>query len=243
MNKAALYCQSNQFQKRDAHEALQEFIDTIKWRPDECDSVLDAGCGAADVTVDVLMPILPLTFRRLIGVDISTEVLDYARNTQIHPRLSFEQFDLCTDLEQQSLSTVEPFDHIFSFHTFHTIPNREKCLKNFRQLLSASGDMLLAFVANHPIYDVYKEQSLDNKWAEYMFDIDEMMPPYQYSDDPAEEFRGMLRDAGFTHYDVWLRDKSFKFEDVETMRGTARESITFSLGFYNFNSALFNLQI
>lgn len=219
MNKAALYSQSNHFQRRDAQEALQEFADTIKWRSDGHDSVLDAGCGSGDVTVEILMPILPMNFRRLVGADISKAMLDYARKTQIHPKLSFEQFDLCTDLEKQSLNSVKPFDHIFSFYTFHRIPDKEKCIENFHKLLAPNGDMLLVFVANHPIYDVYKEQSCDNKWASYMTDIDKAMPLHQYSKDPAQEFRDLLNNCGFTHHDVWIRNKSFRFESANTMRG------------------------
>lgn len=219
MNKAALYRQSNHFQRRDAQEALQEFSDTIKWRLDGRDSVLDAGCGSGDVTVDILMPILPMNFSRLVGVDISKAMLEYARKTQIHPKLSFEQFDLCTDLENQSLSCIEPFDHIFSFYTVHRIPDKEKCIKNFHKLLAPNGDMLLVFVANHPIYDVYKEQSCDNKWASYLTDLDKIMPQHQYSTNAEKEFRHLLSNCGFTHYDVWIRDKSFRFESANAMRG------------------------
>lgn len=233
MNKAALYSQSNHFQRRDAQEALHEFAYTIRWRSDGCDYILDCGCGSGDVTAEILMPILPINFRRLVGVDISKEMLDYARKTQIHPKLSFEQFDLCTELEKQPLSNAVPFDHIFSFYTFQRVPDKEMCLQNFHKLLDANGDMLLVFVANHPLYDVYKEQSLGGKWAEYMTDVDKITPLHQHSKDPANEFSTLLSDCGFTHNDVWIRNKSFKFESVIAMRSKTKSTFSFIHDLYS----------
>lgn len=161
MNRPELYTQVNKIQRRDAQEMLEDFAGKIGWRLDGNDSILDAGCGSGDVTVDILLPVLPKNFHRLVGIDISKQMIDYARKTQIHPKLSFEQFDLCTDLEKHPLTNLQQFDHIFSFYTFHRVPDKTMCIKNFNKLLGTNGDLLLLFAGNHPIYDAYKEQSLD----------------------------------------------------------------------------------
>lgn len=57
--------------------------------------------------------------------------------------------------------------------------------------------MFLMFLINHPIYDVYMEQSQDNRWAEHMKDAHSRISPYHYSKNPGEEFRKLLNENGF----------------------------------------------
>lgn len=169
MNKADLYHQNKNNSVVDSEEALQSFENIFKWRSDGGDSVLDAGCGSGDVTYDVLLPFLPANFKRLVGVDISKEMIKFAQKTYTHPKLAFQEFNLDVAVEEQSLSNdAQTFDHIFSFFTLHWIQNQKQCMENFYKLLNSGGDMLLMFLAHHPAYDVYMEQSLDPKWAPYM---------------------------------------------------------------------------
>lgn len=221
MNRPELYAQVNKIQRRDAQEMLEEFADKIKWRLDGNDSVLDAGCGSGDVTADILLPILPKQFQRLVGVDISYEMIEYARKTQTHPKLSFEQFDLCSNLEKQPLKCDGSFDHIFSFYTFHRVPDKKLCIENFYKLLDANGDLLLMFAGNHPVYDVYKEQSVNSKWASYLSNVDQITPTYQNAKlkDPAKEFHDLLTECGFTHCDVRVNEKMMCFENIDMLRG------------------------
>lgn len=181
--------------------------------------MLDAGCGPGDLTFDILMPNLPSNFQRLVGVDVSNEMIDYARKTQIHPRLSFEQFDLCTKLEKQPLNSAEPFDHIFSFYTLMWISTCMKtCLESFYKLLIPNGDLFVLFNGNHPNYDVYKEQSLDKRWARYMFDVDKITPSTQNSKDPVKEFTDLLNKYGFIDCDVRIVSKNQTI-DQSRLRG------------------------
>lgn len=173
MIRPELYSKLNGNQTRDTQKALQDFANIIQWRSDGCDSILDAGCGPGDVTAGILMPTLPKNFSRLVGVDISSEMINYARKTWTHPKLLFEQFDTCADLEKQPFCNSQPFDHIFSFFLLMWVPNLRKCIQNFYKLLVSKGDILLLFIGNHTVYDAYKEQSFDKKWAKYMQDVDE----------------------------------------------------------------------
>ena len=219
MNKANLYHQNKNNSVVDSQIALQNWASVFKWRSNGCDSVLDAGCGSGDVTFEVLLPFLPTNFKRLVGVDISNEMIKYARKSQIHPKLSFEQFDLCSDLEKQPFNSAKSFDHIFSFNTIHRVPDKKKCIQNFYKLLGSNGDLLLLFAANHPIYDAYKEQSFDERWASYMVDVDKITPSYQHSKNPAKEFRELLIECGFTECDVRVNEKNFLFKNNDMLRG------------------------
>lgn len=159
--------------------------------------MLDAGCRTGDVTYDSILPILPPNFKRLVDVDISEKMLDYARKNQTHPKLSFEHFDLNLELEKQPLSSSAPFDHIFSFYCLHWIQNQKNCIQTFFKLLNTGGDMLLIFICSCPLYDVYKEQLKNTKWAKYITNINDEISPYHYSKNPEVEFRNLLSECGF----------------------------------------------
>lgn len=179
------------------------------------------------------MPILPTNFSRLVGIDISNEIIDYARKTQIYPKLSFEQFDLCTDLEKQPLSNTEPYDHIFSFFTLMWISTCFRtCIQTFYKLFVPNGDMLLLLsVGKHPLYDIYKEQSLNEKWAKYMEDVDKVILPFQYAKDSEKEFFDFLDENGFTDCDVRFRRKNFTYESIDATRGMFHYNFIFFLHF------------
>lgn len=218
MNKPKLYRQVNSFQRGEAEKVLQEFSWKINWCLNGGDSILDAGCGTGDVTREILMPILPAKFKRLIGIDVSQEMIDYARKTQIHPKLSFEQFDLNIDIEKQTLNSIEQHDHIFSFYCLHWVQNLRIGIQNLYKLLKPDGDMLIMFALSNPLFDVYKEQWKNSPWSKYMSDIEQKLPPYQNRDTVnSDEFRGILSECGFLEYDIHVQDRCFTLEDTDSL--------------------------
>lgn len=217
MNKAALYKRSNGLQRRDAKQTVDEFSHLLDWRPDGNDSLLDIGCGSGDVTIDILLPVMPMDFDRLVGVDLSQEMVEFARQQYRHPRISFEQFDLGVDVDKQQFCT-EPFDHITSFYCLHWVQNQEQAVKNIYKLLKPNGDMLLVFLAQNPIFEIYKQMASNKKWAKFMTDVDNFISPYQYSKNPTDQFRKLLYSTGFSDYTVEIREKFFIFEGIDLLK-------------------------
>lgn len=222
MHKAALYQRSNGLQRRDAKQAIEEFSHVFQWRDDGFDSILDIGCGSADVTIDYLLPILPETYERLIGVDISEEMVNYARQQYPHPRISFDKFDLSVDIEKQAFGNTEPFDHITSFYCLHWVQNQESAIQNMYKLLKPNGDMLVVFLAQNPIFEIYTQMSQSKKWSKYMTDVDRFISPYQYSKNPADQFGNLLSASGFTEYSVEIREKLFVFEGIDLLKKSVK---------------------
>lgn len=218
MNNAALYRDSNDVTRLYSQKALDDFLDIIDWRSDGCDSVLDCGCGPGNTTFDILLPKLPVNFKRLVGVDISKKMIEYARKTYIHPKVSFELINLEVEVKKQSFDFNKPFDHITSFFCLMWIKNQKLCIQNFYELLKPGGDMLLVFMGYNPAYDAYKLLSRNNRWAQYMEDVDQMITPYQYSTNPGTEFQNLLTDCGFTECEVRVEDSHYVFEGEDSMR-------------------------
>lgn len=225
MHKAALYQRSNGLQRRDAKQAIDEFSHVFQWREDGCDSILDIGCGSADVTIDYLLPILPENFERLVGVDISEDMVNFARQQYPNPRISFDKFDLNSDVEKQPFNATEPFDHITSFYCLHWIQNQERAIQNMYKLLKPNGDLLVVFLAQNPIFEIYKQMSLSKKWSKYMTDVDLFISPYQNSKNPADQFGKLLNSMGFTEYSVEIREKLFVFEGIDLLKSRWTSSL------------------
>lgn len=218
MDKADLYHQHKMTSMIDSRKVLESFVNVFKWRADGGDSVLDAGCGSGDVTYELLLPFLPANFERLVAVDVSMEMIEFARKKYSHPKLSFQQFDLNAEVEKQALHDAKPFDHIFSFYTLHWIHNQKLCMENFYKLLNVGGDMCVMFLAHYPVHTVYLEQSQDTRWAPYMTDVNQIVSPYYYSKNAGEEFQNLLRACGFKEINAKEHDK-YQNYTLESLTG------------------------
>uniref|UniRef100_A0A1B0EU94 Methyltransferase domain-containing protein n=1 Tax=Lutzomyia longipalpis TaxID=7200 RepID=A0A1B0EU94_LUTLO len=188
MNKAYLYQKANSLQRRDAKEVLDEFGHLMQWHVDREESILDVGCGSGDVLVDYLLPALPKTYSRVVGADISEQMVRYARDTYGHlKRVSFTTLDIEGEIPPE-MPLSEPFNHI----TILLLPPLGSGSKNIYNLLADDGDCLLAFLANMPIFEIYEQMARSIKWAPYMKDVHKFVSPYQHSEKPAEEFWDLM---------------------------------------------------
>lgn len=136
MNKPEMFYMTKHLSQHDSRQTLEDYATSFKWRAGGGDSVLDAGCGPGDVTATVVLPFLPENFKRLVGADVSKEMVEFCRKTHKHPKLTFEQFKVDEELEKQPFAKVEPFDHIFSFYCLHFVQKQKLCLQNFYKLLN-----------------------------------------------------------------------------------------------------------
>ncbi|XP_037029776.1 juvenile hormone acid O-methyltransferase-like [Bradysia coprophila] len=218
MNKPLLFRESSKVTEHYSREALKEFPNVFKGISDGNESWLDAGCGPGNVTLNVLLPMLPENFKRLVGVDVSKEMVTYAREAAAHPKVSYELLNLDVELEKQSFNETEAFDHVVSFFCLMYIKNQNVCIANFNKLLKAGGDVLIAFLVKHPMYDAYEHLAKSSRWGEYMKDVDRQITPYLHSTKAKEEFQLLLETGGFTELDVRVQDSLYVFEDVNTLR-------------------------
>lgn len=216
MQNGALYQRSNGVQRRDAKQVLEEYSHLFRWRSDGKDSLLDIGCGTGDVTIDYILPLLPLRFSRLVGADLSDGMLRHARENFQQKKIAFQKLDIGGPLDR--LDFGEPFDHITSFYCLHWVENQKQAMKNIYNLLSPGGDCLLAFLAENPIFEIYKQMALTRKWSPYMTDVQRYISPYQYSTNPANDLGTMLYNAGFEEYRVVLHEKQFVYDGLEVLK-------------------------
>lgn len=121
MNNANLYIKSNAHQKQDAKAITEEFVNYFNWRFDGSYALLDIGCGPGDVLYDLVLPKIPIN-TKVIGVDISKDMIKYANENYGNENLSFYKMDI----EDTNVSPLQAnsFNLITSFYCLHWIQNQ-----------------------------------------------------------------------------------------------------------------------
>lgn len=126
----------------------------------------------ADVTVEYVRPILPTNYSRLVGIDISDQMLRFARKRFGHMEIYVDKVDIGGNSNEYYFDGWQPVDHITSFYCLHWVLNQQKAIENIHDLLTPEGDCLLMFLAAHTFSDVYAQMLKMSKWTVYMTLID-----------------------------------------------------------------------
>lgn len=128
MNNAKLYHKSNSLQKRDAQEIINEFSHLFDHKVGSDSVLLDIGCGAGDVLVELILPKLHENYTEVIGVDVSVEMVKYATEKYRSQFLKFLKVDIQSDfLSSKTFKRPlrpESVDFITSFYCLHWIQNQ-----------------------------------------------------------------------------------------------------------------------
>ncbi|XP_055921125.1 juvenile hormone acid O-methyltransferase-like [Eupeodes corollae] len=222
MLKAKVNAKANQVQRHDAEHIIKEFSRVFKWRLDCNDSLIDIGTGSGDVLVDFLVPVLPKNFKKIVGSDISSDMVQHCNKTykSLKDKVAFKILDIGT--EKLSKEFVSEFDHVTSFYCLNWVQNQQQAVRNVYQILNSDGDCLLVFLASHPFYDIYKIISKNPKWTTYMKDMNCHISPFQCSKNPELEFSQIIKDEGFVDFSVEVRHKTFVYEGLQTLRENLR---------------------
>lgn len=213
---AAVYKSFNFIQRRDVKQIREEYYHKFRWRSDGRDSLLDIGCRVGDIMIDYILPLLPLNFSRIVGVDPSDEMLQYARENFQRSKVVYRKLDIGVPLLPFNLN--ERFDHITSFFCLHFVEDQEMAMKNIYNLLLPGGDCLLGFLPASPFLEIFKRMSLMSKWSPYMPDVERYKFRYQYSETPDEDLKKLLRKAGFEECQVTLLHKHYVYEGNEALK-------------------------
>lgn len=206
-----LYAKWNQMQRCGARELIEEYKTKLAWRADGNDSWIDVGCASGDITADFILPILPPNFERLIGIDISEQMIAYSREKYLQPKVEFEQFDL-TDPNIQQFSAV---DHISSFYCLQMIPDQKAAVQNIYNLLKPGGDCLLLFSVHAPFVYTFKELARHPKWAKYMKDYKNSISPFFNAENSMADFENLLKGHKFSNYHIESRELYFDFDGID----------------------------
>jgi trans-aconitate 2-methyltransferase len=116
-------------------EAAKELLEKIEFKGDE--HILDVGCGDGKITAGLAKRV-PNGF--VLGVDISKEMIDFAKKT--FPQEQYQNLDFSLQ-DAKDLKYQERFDVIFSSFALQWLPNLSLFFKGAYQSLKPSGYLVV----------------------------------------------------------------------------------------------------
>ncbi|CAN8019078.1 unnamed protein product [Ixodes persulcatus] len=186
--------------------------------------VLDIGCGIGDFTRDVLLP-WSHPCRKLVGIDISPSMLNYAKRHYGHPDICYDVLDAASSDVSAFLKKYGRFDRIYSFYCLHWIRDQKAVFRNIGTLLKDDGECLLVFCAQFVLYNVWVEMSNMERWKNIIGD-----PRHAFADTWHDELstsldglekavRRLVADAGMATLSCEVYPTQSDFSNDERLLG------------------------
>ncbi|CAB3223289.1 unnamed protein product [Arctia plantaginis] len=210
MEKPELYEECNYIHKRDVSEYLEKFKPKMKWRENN-NRILDIGCGDGSVT-NILKTFIPTDFK-LVGCDISNNMVMYASHHHSNDQTSFTVLDIAGDLPEDIKGN---FDHVFSFYALNWVIDQKRAFENIFNLLDKEGECFIILVAYNPVFEVYRTLSKNEKWSTWVYDVEKYISPYHDSEDIDDEIIPLMASVGFVDIELECKDRVFLFSDEHT---------------------------
>ncbi|CAN7941719.1 unnamed protein product, partial [Ixodes hexagonus] len=178
-------------------DRLQEYFTTQKT---EDLQVLDLGCGTGDITRDVLVPRC-LPCRRIVAVDVSEDMVEYARTNFPHPKISYDVLNIVGDETADFVKRYGQFDRVYSLFCFNWVKDQAKAIKNVAEMMKPGGDVLFRFFAATPCMRFRRKLTTMERWKKYAKICEDCIPPsLEMASKEAllSHARGLLESANLT---------------------------------------------
>ncbi|XP_055701670.1 juvenile hormone acid O-methyltransferase-like [Phlebotomus papatasi] len=210
---AESYFEGNNYTKVYTKILMDEFYEWINWRKDGNDSLLDIGSGPRNTIREVLYPLLPINFSRLVLSDISGPMVELQkREFKGYDRVSCEVLDIGTQISDDMSKKLGTFDHVTSFFCLMWVADQQIAMDNVYKLLKPGGDCFLVIVADSPIFDAICSVCEKPRWKEYFIGWKDFYV-YPYTEIDKSKAKGLkfMEMAGFVDTKAELRENFFEF--------------------------------
>lgn len=228
-----IYIDITSMSRRKNTKALQRT--TFRRPPEDCRQVLDIGCGTGDFTRDVLLPWShPCT--KVVAVDASSAMVDYARANYGHPAICYDVLDLGAPDVSTFVEKYGRFDRIYSFFCLHWIRDQEAAFRNISWLLKDGGEALLVFSAQFVLYDVWMEMAAMERWKDILDDPTKLFPDTWQREPPPSvgelemSVRNLVTKAGMVIVACDVSPKKYRYRNDEEVLALLATLVTVKSG-------------
>lgn len=139
---------------------------------------LDIGCGPGSYTLNHLLPRLPASCHKVVAVDNSEAMLEFARENNADPKIEYRHLDLAKDDDvKRFLLEQGPFQRVYSFLTLHWLSDQLRALKNIESLMAPGGECFLIFSDSIAVFDIFTAMMKSQRWEKYSDLLQRFIPP------------------------------------------------------------------
>ncbi|KAK8780946.1 hypothetical protein V5799_017713, partial [Amblyomma americanum] len=228
----AIYAMQNEVQRKRSKAVLHDCETLFSHPVLECcwplfspewnvTQFLDVGCGTGDFTRHCLLPgCFPC--RRIIGIDRSSDTIDYARRHSGHEKIEYQKQDIAGDGVADFLQRYGRFQRVYSFYYLQGVRDQDIALQNISELLMPGGQCLLLFPASNLATACWRILAGMERWAKYSEDLLSFVPESENMTEEHEQVEYMLS----LLHDAGLTPTSFDLRRSGTMYRCSEEDIT-----------------
>ncbi|XP_002399300.4 juvenile hormone acid O-methyltransferase [Ixodes scapularis] len=137
---------------------------------------LDLGCGPGDITRDSLLPYC-LPCRRVVAVDVSSDMVEFAKTHFAHPKISYDVLNIVADDVADFVERYGQFERVYSFYCFNWVKNFEKAFKNLAELMKPGAECMLWFFSTSPPIRFRQKLIKMEQWKKYAEICENCIPP------------------------------------------------------------------
>ncbi|XP_029827643.2 juvenile hormone acid O-methyltransferase-like [Ixodes scapularis] len=213
------YVVNNEIQRRNSIHALELLEGSFGSEDTSDEQFLDVGCGPGDFTRDCLLPRCP-PCRRIMAVDVSEDMVKYAREHFAHPKICYDVLDIASEDVSDFVERHGEFDRVYSFFCLHWMKDQATVLKNVARMIKPGGGCLLLFNASSPTMRFHKKMAAMDRWQKYREILEKPIPP---SVDIADEgalisyIKGLLKTADLTPTRCEVQRMEHTFPSLENL--------------------------
>ncbi|CAN7996967.1 unnamed protein product [Ixodes pacificus] len=159
-----------------AVDELDSLQDYFKSDNNEDHQYLDLGCGTGDITRDGLLPRC-LPCRKIVAVDVSKYMVDYARMNFPHPKITYDVLDIVWDDVPEFVKRYGQFERVCSLFCFNWVKDQEKAFKNVANVMKPGGKGFFRFYAASPHMRFRRKLATMDRWKKYAEICEGCIPP------------------------------------------------------------------
>ncbi|KAF5290681.1 hypothetical protein FQR65_LT01971 [Abscondita terminalis] len=157
-------------------------------------TIVDIGCGPGNITHDGLFPLFKTPVSKVIGLDVSQEMVDFANAKYGSNIFSFQNINLDHVVPEEFISC---FDFAFSFWTLQWFRDQRKLYANLHKILKPNGQIFVTYVARSKLFEIYQSVWKKPEYSPYITDFELGQSVFQSSNDPQSELKVILEESGF----------------------------------------------
>ncbi|XP_064476174.1 juvenile hormone acid O-methyltransferase-like [Ornithodoros turicata] len=170
------------------------FLNRAFKEDDGSQQFLDIGCATGDFTRDVLLEMCK-PYKRFVGVDISHDMISYARQHSSHPKVEYEVLDICGDMSK-FIEKYGRFRRVYSFYTLNSVEDQVKAMRNVADLMTVDGECLVKFVGKTQAWDAWRTLARTQRWSSYAAILEGSIPRSHYAEDQRLYIETVVQQSG-----------------------------------------------